>query len=69
MVNPCRVGVVVYAQFYISGQIATQLDVSMSENSEDTRDAIAATQYIAAQSAALKQKQMKDTQGVAAPTL
>ena len=69
MVNPCRVGVVVYAQITVSGQIAVNMDVTVSENSEDTRDYIAATQYLAAQSAALKQKQMKNAQQVAAPPM
>ena len=69
MVNPCRVGVVVYAQLMGSGQIVTVMDLKLSENSEDTRDYIAATQYLAAQSAALKQKQMKSAQQVAAPPM
>ncbi|HEY1898527.1 MAG TPA: hypothetical protein VGG49_01920 [Steroidobacteraceae bacterium] len=73
MINPCRVGVVVYAQLFVGGingtQVVSSFQVNLSENSEDTRDYIATVQHIAGQSATLRQKQMKDAQKVAAPAI
>jgi hypothetical protein len=69
MRNTCRAGVFIYVSIFTSGQLATDLDVKMSENSEDTRDYIAMEQYLNNMADAQKQQQIKHDQGIAAPKL
>jgi hypothetical protein len=67
MVDPCRVGVIVYANIMVSGQLVTSMNLKLSENSCDTRAYIATQQYLSKLAVAQKQQQMKAASQQAAP--
>jgi hypothetical protein len=67
MVDPCRVGVIVYANIMVSGQLVTSMNLTMSENSYDTRAYIATQQYLSKLAVAQKQQQMKAASQQATP--
>ncbi len=72
MRDPCRSNVHVRAQVSPTGpgnSLVHIVDIQMSENALDTRDVIAAQQYLDGAAAAKKQQELKNAQKQAAPTL
>jgi len=69
MRDPCRVGVYVLATITVAGQVVTQLDVKVSENSADSRAVIASQKYLDNLAAGQQQKKMKNAQQQNAPPL
>jgi hypothetical protein len=69
MRDPCRVGVYVLATITVAGQVVTQLDVKVSENSADSRAVIASQKYVDSIAAGQHQQKMKNAQQQTAPPL
>ncbi len=72
MVDPCRSHVYVRAELTLTGpglSLVKGVAVYMSENDLDTRDVIAAQQYLDSVAAAKKQQELKNAQQQAAPKL
>ena len=69
MRDPCRVGVYVLATITVAGQVVTQLDVKISENSADSRAVLASQKYVDSIAAGQNQQKMKNAQKQTAPPL
>jgi hypothetical protein len=69
MRDACRVGVYVLATITVAGQVVTQLDVKVSENSADSRAVIASQKYVDNIAAGQNQQKIKNAQKQTAPPL
>ena len=70
MRDPCRSNVYLRVQLSPTGPgLVHILDMHMSDNAMDTRDVIAAQQYLDGMASGQKQQQLKNAQQQSAPTL
>ena len=65
----CGMGITVVAKLTVSGGLVMGTNVTMMENAEDLRDALAGELYIEKANKAAKQQQMNDAQGQKVPKL